>query len=162
MFLGLLGNQCKCQILNTCSQYTFFCIAHMYCIVLLSKYNFLRHTIDKSTCREATRVEFCLLLQVSTPDLGGLQGGFQRYFKGLVVACWMWTITSPDCWERELRELGTSWKKFARTIQDRTKFIEKEWQHFWLRQELKESQSPFVCPSGPSLSRALNHHLSGF
>ena len=32
---------------------------------------------------------------------------------------------------------------------------------FWLRQELKESQSSFVRPSGPSLSEALNLHLLG-
>ena len=54
----------------------------MYCIVLLSKYNFLRHTIDKSTCREATRVEFCLLLQVSTPR--GLSEVFQGACGGLL------------------------------------------------------------------------------
>ena len=30
----------------------------------------------------------------------------------------------------------------------------------WLRQELKESQRPAVCPSSPFLARALNLHLS--
>ena len=37
--------------------------------------------------------------------------------------------------------------------------------NFWLRQEPKKSQSSFVRPSvrpsGPSLSRALNHHYLG-
>ena len=31
--------------------------------------------------------------------------------------------------------------------------------YFWLRQELKESQCVSVCPSGTSLSRAVNLHL---
>ena len=30
----------------------------------------------------------------------------------------------------------------------------------WLDQELKESQSPSVCPFGPGLSRASNLYLS--
>ena len=33
-------------------------------------------------------------------------------------------------------------------------------QYFWLRQELRESQCVSVCPSGTSLFRAVNLHLS--
>ena len=39
--------------------------------------------------------------------------------------------------------------------------IEVSYLLFWLRQELKVSQFLYVCPSGTSFSRALNHPLSG-